>query len=82
MVARFAAANDQSSLFDESAIGAIFERSSGVPRDIDRLCELSVLAAKRLGKRHVDETAVLAATEELRGPHQTALGIPLLYEST
>jgi general secretion pathway protein A len=52
-------------LFDESAIDRLFDESRGIPRELNRLCDLSLLAGMADQAAHIDATIVAAATEEL-----------------
>lgn len=54
-------------LFDDSAFERLFEETHGVPREINRLCELSLLAGMAEQAGSIDATLVTAAAEELRG---------------
>ncbi|GEM_PF-1645247 len=55
-------------VFDEEALEAIHELSGGVPRWIDRACDLALVAAAAAQKDHVDERAVRSIADELRSP--------------
>jgi general secretion pathway protein A len=54
-------------LFDESAIDIVFRYSSGVPRLINKLCDLSLLGAYAQGVRQADEKIAEEAVRELEG---------------
>jgi type II secretory pathway predicted ATPase ExeA len=53
-------------VFDEPALDVLYEQSRGVPRDVNRLCDLSLLAAMSAEQRRVDERIVLSASLELQ----------------
>jgi TonB family protein len=55
---RLQVAGGNESLFDESAIKMIAERSGGTPRDINRLCFNSLLLGCALRRRTIDEATV------------------------
>lgn len=59
-------------LFDESALDAVFEHARGVPRNINRLCDLSLLAGMGQSLETIDALTVHAAAEELQGPCEAA----------
>jgi len=52
--------------FDESAFDRLFDETHGVPREINRLCELSMLAGMAERANSIDDPIVAAAAEELR----------------
>jgi general secretion pathway protein A len=52
-------------LFDQSAFDRLFDETRGVPRDLNRLCDLSLLAGMADQATHIDATIVAAAAEEL-----------------
>lgn len=60
------AAGCERGLFESEALEAIFERSHGVPRAINRLCDLSLLAAMSDGRTDVDTATVERAAQELQ----------------
>ncbi len=53
------------SLFDSSAVDRLFEETRGVPRHLNRLCDLSLLAGMADHALRIDEAIVAAAAEEL-----------------
>jgi type II secretory pathway predicted ATPase ExeA len=53
-------------IFDEAALDALYEQSLGIPRNINRLCDLSLLAAMGAEQTRVDERIVVAASLELQ----------------
>jgi general secretion pathway protein A len=55
-----------SAIFSTAAVAAIHEFSRGVPREVSRICDLSLLAAMNDGQKQVDEELVRAVIEELR----------------
>lgn len=81
VTSRLAAVKCDENLFEDTAMDAIFKNTSGVPRDINRLCELSLMAAMHLGRETVDQTSVSGAAQELRQVDDSESGIPLLFES-
>lgn len=64
---RLAAAGRDSELFTEAALSAVFEHSDGVPRAINRLCELAVVVADADGRSRIDSAAVEVVAEEFAG---------------
>jgi len=59
-------------LFDAPACERIFTESRGVPRDINRLCDMSLVAGMADGIRCVNEPIVSAAAEQLHPLRHTA----------
>jgi general secretion pathway protein A len=61
-------------LFDLSAFDRLFDETHGVPRELNRLCDLALLAGMADQATHIDATIVSAAAEELharpRGDHR------------
>jgi len=53
-------------LFDADALVLLFERSGGVPRDVNRLCDLSLLAGMVQGEKRIDVGIVDAVSRELQ----------------
>ena len=53
------------SFFEPSAINRLFEETHGVPRHLNRLCDLALLAGMADHATRIDETIVAAASEEL-----------------
>ena len=53
------------SVFDSSAIDRLFEVTHGVPRHLNRLCDLALLAGMADHAARIDESIVAAAAEEL-----------------
>jgi type II secretory pathway predicted ATPase ExeA len=53
------------SLFDASALDRLFDESRGVPREVNRLCDLALLAGMADQAAQIDESIVGAAAEEL-----------------
>jgi general secretion pathway protein A len=53
------------SFFDASAINRLFEETHGVPRHLNRLCDLALLAGMADHATRIDESIVAAAAEEL-----------------
>jgi general secretion pathway protein A len=52
-------------VFDRSAFDRLFEETRGIPRELNRLCELSLLAGMADHAVHIDAAIVSAAAEEL-----------------
>ena len=52
--------------FDESAINSIFRHSAGIPRGINRLCDLSLLAGMSEDNQVITEAIVESAAYELQ----------------
>lgn len=59
-------ADSESQIFDPSAIEAVFRHSDGFPREINRLCELSLLAAMGEGLQTIDAGIIESVALELR----------------
>jgi len=53
-------------LFEPEALDVLFKRSQGVPRAINRLCDLSLLAAMSEGRDSVEKATVVRAAQELQ----------------
>ncbi|MGE5194080.1 MAG: ExeA family protein [Deltaproteobacteria bacterium] len=53
-------------LFDQSALGRLFDETGGIPRDLNRLCDLALLAGMADQAVHIDAAIVSAAAEELQ----------------
>lgn len=62
---RLRVAGSQTSLFRAAASGKLFERSRGVPREVNNLATAALLAAAAAGRKHVElkdvETAIFEA---------------------
>ena len=58
-------------LFTEDALDALFDHSNGIPREINRLGELALVAASAFGDDQVDETVVHTVARELESLCQT-----------
>jgi general secretion pathway protein A len=69
---RMALAGSTRETFDAAAFDAIFERTGGIPRTIDRLCDLALLAG--MVERAASVTADIVATAgvELLPPSSSA----------
>lgn len=52
-------------LFDTSAFDRLFDETRGIPREINRLCDLALLAGMADQATQIDESIVSAAAEEL-----------------
>lgn len=59
-------------LLDDEALQAVFECSRGIPRNVNRVCDLSLLAAMGQPVDTIDAATVHAASEELQGPVEVA----------
>jgi type II secretory pathway predicted ATPase ExeA len=55
---RLRAVGAQATIFRPAAADKVFEKTGGVPRDINTLATASMLSAAQKGKKHVDVTAV------------------------
>ena len=64
---RLRAAGAQATLFRPGAADKLFERSRGIPREINNLATAALLAAAAAGKKHVDVSEVEAAVFEREG---------------
>ena len=54
-------------IFDDSAFEAIYNLSGGIPRRINRICELSLLGAAGRGVRQIDGPIVKESLHDLGG---------------
>jgi general secretion pathway protein A len=52
-------------VFDRSAFDRLFDETHGIPRDLNRLCDLALLAGMADQAVHIDAAIVSAAAEEL-----------------
>ena len=57
---------DGNSLFTDDAMDLIYEESSGIPRVINNVCDVCLINAYALGKKHVDGDVAREAVEERR----------------
>jgi type II secretory pathway predicted ATPase ExeA len=64
---RLAAAGWQADTFDAQAVEAVHDRSLGVPRTVDRLCEMALLIATVDRRDRVTAADILAADGEYAG---------------
>lgn len=62
---RLQAAGAERPLFDEAALGTVFELSGGVPRRINRLCDLALLVGYADGLEIISADEIEAVSEEL-----------------
>ena len=62
---RLEAAGARKVIFDESAIQAVFELTGGVPRRINRLCDLSLLVGFADGRHHLSARHIETVAGEL-----------------
>lgn len=69
---RLAAAGSLRAIFDDRAIQAIFELSHGVPRRINRLCDLALLVGFGEELRTIGHSQIEAIYEELTCPAAAA----------
>ncbi len=58
----------QRNVFADSAIDSIYEQTAGQPRAINRLCDLSLLAAMGEGRDEIDADIVQSAAAEVQTP--------------
>ena len=56
-------------LFEPAAFTRLFDETRGVPRELNRLCDLALLAGMADRAQCVDESIIAAAAEELRVSH-------------
>jgi len=52
-------------IFGQSGVNRLFEETHGIPRDLNRLCDLALLAGMADHATRIDEGIVAAAAEEL-----------------
>jgi type II secretory pathway predicted ATPase ExeA len=52
-------------LFDSAALDRLFDDTHGIPREVNRLCDLSLLAGMADEAEQIDDAIVSAAAEEL-----------------
>lgn len=66
------AAGAAQEIFDEAALERLFEASRGIPREINRLCDLSLIAAMSAEEMTVSEAVVSSVADELdlERPHR------------
>lgn len=62
---RLSVAGRQEPVFTESALSLIFERSGGIPRRINRLCDACLLAGFAKGQDTIDKDIVLEEAKSL-----------------
>ena len=65
---RLARAGADRPLLDDAAFDAVHRYSGGVPREINSICDLALLAACGEGLEIVGEASILAGVEDYRGP--------------
>jgi general secretion pathway protein A len=58
----------QKPLFTRLAMGQVHQRSGGIPRKINVICDRALLDAHRMGKTQVDRTTALHAAREVLTP--------------
>ncbi len=71
--ARIFVAGGALSIFSDEALDQVFDLSQGVPRQINRLCDIALLAGMSERTRRIDSEMVIAAARELRIPVNTSL---------
>jgi general secretion pathway protein A len=64
---RLAAAGSKRTIFDSSAVGTIFELTHGIPRRINRLCDLALLVGYGEELRTLSAPHIESIHEELIG---------------
>lgn len=65
---RLEVAGQRDSMFTRAAVWAVHQRSGGVPRLINNICDRSLLGAFAKGRRRVTATIVRRAATEVLGP--------------
>ena len=63
-------------LFDQLAIDELFHQTQGIPRRINRLCDLCLLAGMADGETRVTQAMVSAAADEVQVQRRSHRGIP------
>lgn len=63
-------------LFDQPALDELFHQTQGVPRRINRLCDLCLLAGMADGQTRVTQAMVGAAADEVQVLRRSHRGIP------
>lgn len=66
IIHRLSVAGGSDSIFDESAFKVIHSRSSGIPRRINRICDLSLLTGFGKGIKTIDDETVEESLQSLR----------------
>ncbi|MEX2288315.1 MAG: AAA family ATPase [Planctomycetaceae bacterium] len=79
--ALFSSAGGDADVFTDEALDLVFAKTRGVPRDINRLCDLSLLAAMGANCPNVDSEAVNVAGRELPAAVERDDTLSLLFES-
>lgn len=64
---RLKIAGREEQLFTEGALKAIYEKSGGIPRRINHICDLSLLTGFGRKITHIDEKVVSEVTKDLEG---------------
>lgn len=80
IAARLTAAGCDANLFNDKSLAEIFKHSSGIPRDINRLCELSIHHAAHSGLQSIDEATVRLVAGDSSDNDDESFGLPLLYD--
>ncbi|MBI5759371.1 MAG: hypothetical protein HZA46_12705, partial [Planctomycetales bacterium] len=65
-------AGNSSQLFDHAALDRLSDFSRGNPRELNRLCELSLMAAMVSGETQVDEATVESVAREFTPARTTS----------
>jgi len=64
---RLRVAGGSEAIFDDGALGVIHDRSGGIPRRINRICDMGLLIGSSKGARAVDRAAVEEGLQSLGG---------------
>ncbi|MBI4616931.1 MAG: AAA family ATPase [Planctomycetes bacterium] len=65
---RLAQAKAERPIFEDAAIDSVHRFSGGIPREINSICDLALLAGCGEGLERVGEECILSAVEDYRGP--------------
>jgi general secretion pathway protein A len=77
IVAHLARVGAKRKIFEPAAFERIFLETRGVPRQINRLCEMALLAGMADGARSISEAMVAAAADELHVGQPRSSGLEL-----
>ncbi len=69
---------DAAACFTEDAFESLFQHTRGVPREINRLCNLAVLVARSNGETLIEEAHIDAAVAETIGVSSSVGEVPVL----
>lgn len=58
------------SIFEPDALDVIYDSSHGVPREINRLCEMALLAGMAEGLKKISREAAIAAVDDVQALHR------------